>query len=733
MRVSVKLPKSNSKSSGFTFTIHYEALNKIRSMPLDRSCENNAVLMHINKSQISLSKNTVFTMIALHSVGPTLISVFAATIADAAIVEYNWTLRPVRASPKDTSFSVDCNLNRLMLLINDEYPGPTLRAQVNDTIRINLVNEDPSQSFSLHHHGLHMFGQPYYDGTASASQCAANVLQTQVYEFTVNEAGTHYWHGHMAMERGDGYEGAIIVTDPNDMRETELEATYDEEEVIFLQDWYHLDGPALRAGLDAIPFIWIGDPQSFVINGGGLYLRCFENTTVDPSLCANNCSIDNYIRTIDVESGKTYRLRIIGGQTLIGVNFAISDHNMTIVEVEGTLCEPFEVSSLDVMPGQRFSALVTMDKDPDSYWATTSVRYRSSGPYGGIIFRYKGAPETNLTLNGPFPDHPLWNETEPTEVLERNLVTKNIDSYPDHDVLSADENAIRRFVLVTTQATDQASGMLRWAVNNVTYVMPPKPFIFSAYEACNVEGAAPWPETIVPGSVVLPEAPPNPWNYTEPVHESVGSYNKESEPSMIPAVEGEIIEVILQNARALNNVSEMHPWHLHGYSFYVIGRGNGVYDKENDMSSYNLENPIRRDTVTLLPLGWTAIRFRATNVGVWTFHCTMTAHLLMGMETLLVVSPDRLESPPPGSRACIETSLAYDESNTSSGVSFLTSFTYHQVDGANISENLPPCLCFVQTTIEASTTTQVRVVTFRFFLSKYCLLVFGNSDIMTVP
>ncbi|KAL3776497.1 hypothetical protein HJC23_013240 [Cyclotella cryptica] len=649
MRVSVKLLKSYSKSSGFTFIIHYEALNKIRSMPLDRSCENNAVLMHINKSQISLSKNTVFTMIALHYVGPTLISVFAATIADAAIVEYNWTLRPVRASSKDTSFSVDCNLNRLMLLINDEYPGPTLRAQVNDTIRINLVNEDPSQSFSLHHHGLHMFGQPYYDGTASASQCAANVLQTQVYEFTVNEAGTHYWHGHMAMERGDGYEGAIIVTDPNDMRETELEATYDEEEVIFLQDWYHLDGP-----------LSVQDLMQFLSFGLGILnlLSSMEEGCI---------------------FGKTYRLRIIGGQTLIGVNFAISDHNMTIVEVEGTLCEPFEVSSLDVMPGQRFSALVTMDKDPDSYWATTSVRYRSSGPYGGIIFRYKGAPETNLTLNGPFPDHPLWNETEPTEVLERNLVTKNIDSYPDHDVLSADENAIRRFVLVTTQATDQASGMLRWAVNNVTYVMPPKPFIFSAYEACNVEGAAPWPETIVPGSVVLPEAPPNPWNYTEPVHESVGSYNKESEPSMIPAVEGEIIEVILQNARALNNVSEMHPWHLHGYSFYVIGRGNGVYDKENDMSSYNLENPIRRDTVTLLPLGWTAIRFRATNVGVWTFHCTMTAHLLMGMETLLVVSPDRLESPPPGSRACIETSLAYDESNTSSG-----------------------------TTIEASTTTQAN-------------------------
>jgi FtsP/CotA-like multicopper oxidase with cupredoxin domain len=131
---------------------------------------------------------------------------------------------------------------------------------------------------------------------------------------------------------------------------------YDAEEVIFLQDWYHLNGPALQAGLDSIPFIWVGNPQSFAINGGALYLPCYENTTSDPSQCDDNCSIENYIKTIEVESGKTYRLRIIGAQILIGVNFAIRNHTMTVVEVDGTLCEPFEVSNLDVMPGE-FSSI----------------------------------------------------------------------------------------------------------------------------------------------------------------------------------------------------------------------------------------------------------------------------------------------------------------------------------------------------------------------------------------
>ena len=105
----------------------------------------------------------------------------------------------------------------------------------------------------------------------------------------------------------------------------------------------------------------------------------------------------------------------------------------------------------------------------------------------------------------------------------------------------------------------------------------------------------------------------------------------------------------------------MHPWHLHGYSFFVVAMGDGVFNEETDTAKYNLVNPIRRDTFTLLPNGWTAIRFRAKNVGVWPLHCVIPPHLVMGMETLLVVSPDKLEPPPPGTAACGETSLVSAE------------------------------------------------------------------------
>lgn len=114
---------------------------------------------------------------------------------ESKTVEYNWTLRPRRASSKDSTLSPDCNLNRLMLLVNDKFPGPAIEANVGDTVKVIVHNESPSDAFSLHFHGLAMKGQPYVDGTATVTQCAAGPMQTQVYEFLVSDAGTHYWHG----------------------------------------------------------------------------------------------------------------------------------------------------------------------------------------------------------------------------------------------------------------------------------------------------------------------------------------------------------------------------------------------------------------------------------------------------------------------------------------------------------------------------------------------------------
>lgn len=60
---------------------------------------------------------------------------------------------------------------------------------------------------------------------------------------------------------------------------------------------------------------------------------------------------------------------------------------------------------------------------------------------------------------------------------------------------------------------------------------------------------------------------------------------------------------------------ESHPFHLHGYNFFVVGSGIGNFDPKKDPAKFNLVDPPERNTVGVPTGGWTAIRFRADNPG----------------------------------------------------------------------------------------------------------------------
>ena len=63
--------------------------------------------------------------------------------------------------------------------------------------------------------------------------------------------------------------------------------------------------------------------------------------------------------------------------------------------------------------------------------------------------------------------------------------------------------------------------------------------------------------------------------------------------------------------------------HLHGHIFQVVGRGDGYYDN-NASINLNTTNPMRRDTIQVPGEGFTVIRFRADNPGVWVRYKVIT-------------------------------------------------------------------------------------------------------------
>jgi L-ascorbate oxidase len=185
-----------------------------------------------------------------------------------------------------------------------------------------------------------------------------------------------------------------------------------------------------------------------------------------------------------------------------------------------------------------------------------------------------------------------------------------------------------------------APELLRWAMNNISNMHGSETTIGKATEAARVLG---WPVSL-DGTMDMPATPPFVWNYSNPVLDAGGPGKPLGflTESIIPIKEGEVVEFVLQNARAINGVAEYHPWHAHGYSFWVVGQGQGIYNAETDVATYNLENPVLRDTVSLQPLSWVALRFLIDNPGAWLFHCHILSHQVMGMGFVMVVEPDKI-------------------------------------------------------------------------------------------
>jgi FtsP/CotA-like multicopper oxidase with cupredoxin domain len=131
------------------------------------------------------------------------------------------------------------------------------------------------------------------------------------------------------------------------------------------------------------------------------------------------------------------------------MNFAIANHTMTIVQVEGTNVEPVEVTSVDLSSGQRYDVLVTMDQMPGSYLMETTVRLRSVPLVKGMaILQYGGSP--NVTFpEDQVPDHAEQDDPEYGPEIDALLLTRDPKSHSEASALNATK--VTRYVIVGTQ------------------------------------------------------------------------------------------------------------------------------------------------------------------------------------------------------------------------------------------------------------------------------------------
>lgn len=108
---------------------------------------------------------------------------------------------------------------------NGMVPGPELRAQVGDKVRIILHNQLPAPT-TIHFHG--MIVPNAMDGVPVITQPAVMPGESFTYEFTVRNAGSNMYHSHFMAERQVplGLLGALITSDPADKADPPSDIDY---------------------------------------------------------------------------------------------------------------------------------------------------------------------------------------------------------------------------------------------------------------------------------------------------------------------------------------------------------------------------------------------------------------------------------------------------------------------------------------------------------------------------
>ncbi|KAF5738151.1 hypothetical protein HS088_TW13G01046 [Tripterygium wilfordii] len=250
------------------------------------------------------------------------------------------------------------------------------------------------------------------------------------------------------------------------------------------------------------------------------------------------------------------------------------------------------------------------------------------------ILQYKGIPNSVMPS---FPQLPAPNDSETALSYNKKLKSLNTLQFPANVPLKVDRKLFYTIGFGKDSCPTCVNGTkLLASLNNISFVMPQIGLLQAHYS--NISGVF---------RTDFPDKPPKPFNYTgAPLTASLGT----THGTRLSKIKfNSTVELVLQDTNLLS--VESHPFHLHGYNFFVVGTGIGNFDPKKDPANYNLVDPMERNTVGVPTGGWTAIRFTADNPGVWFMHCHLELHTGWGLKTAFVVEdgpgPNQNILPPP--------------------------------------------------------------------------------------
>ncbi|CAK7236310.1 laccase, multicopper oxidase, benzenediol:oxygen oxidorectuctase [Sporothrix curviconia] len=298
---------------------------------------------------------------------------------------------------------------------------------------------------------------------------------------------------------------------------------------------------------------------------------------------------------VTLTPGKRHRLRIINTSVENHFVFSLAGHTMTIIESDLVPVNAMTVSSLFVGVGQRYDVTIDASQKIDNYWfnatfVTNAQCGSSVNPFPAAIFHYAGAsgdlPTSVGTAVTPTTCEDLTNLTP---VVQRTISTSGFVANTSNE-------------LAVTLDLTQPDQLFTWKIDGTKMII----------------------------------------DWEQPVDQYVMNHQSDFPASDNTVVVNKTDQWVFWVIENDPTIGISHPMHLHGHDFLVVGRADFNSPsafQASDVSSFNGNNPTRRDVVMLPPLGWVAIAFKTDNPGTWLMHCHIAWHVSGGLAVNFVERP----------------------------------------------------------------------------------------------
>ncbi|XP_019461477.1 PREDICTED: monocopper oxidase-like protein SKU5 [Lupinus angustifolius] len=522
-----------------------------------------------------------------------VLSFFYVSFSGDPFVSYDWTVSYKSVSP--------LGVKQKVIAINGKFPGPTLNVTTNWNVVVNVKN-DLDESLLLTWDGVQHRKNSWQDGVLGTN-CPIPAGWNWTYEFQVkDQIGSFFYFPSLNFQRAAGGYGGIII---NNRAVIPVPFGYPDGDItILLSDWYTKSHKDLRK--DVENGIDLGIPDGVLINGLGSYR--YDDTLVPSGIS---------YQIINVEPGKTYRVRVHNVGISTSLNFRIQNHNLLLVETEGSYTVQQNYTNMDIHVGQSYSFLVTMDQNASTdYYIVASPRFVNSSwarATGVAILHYSNSQGT---ASGPLPslsdqDDPYFSMNQ-ARSIRWNVSAGAARPNPQGSFRYSDITVTDVYVILN-RPPELINGKWRTTLNGISYLPPSTPLKLA--EQFKILGVY---KLDFPNKLM--NRPPK------------------VDTSLINGTYRGFVEIIFQN-----NDTTVQTYHMDGYAFFVVGMDFGVWT-ENSRSTYNKWDSVARCTTQVFPGAWTAVLVSLDNAGMWNLRTENLNSWYLGQELYVQVDNPEIDN-----------------------------------------------------------------------------------------